>query len=414
VFSHRLIWDHAENALAVLERQKRAASAPIVDLTESNPTRVGLLYPERAIAEALAHPAIHRYEPAPRGLPAAREAVARDGARSGRAVGPDRIVLTASSSESYGFLFKLLCDPGDAVLVPEPSYPLFDYLARLDAVRPVGYRLAYHGGWQLDAHSLEAAHARAAEGGGRVRAIVVVTPNNPTGSIADGVDLARLGEFCARHELAVVSDEVFASYRFAGGPDDDRAAPSLAAHPDVAERTLVFSLGGLSKSCGLPQLKLGWIAVGGPAGAVDGALARLELVADTYLSVATPVQLALPRLLELGADIRRAIRARVQGNRARLLAALPPGSPCSVLAADGGWNAIIRIPALPPPDATGDAAADGAWAAALLRDDDILVHPGYLYDMPPGAFLIVSLLPAPAPFATAIDRVIDRCGRSVT
>jgi aspartate/methionine/tyrosine aminotransferase len=239
-----------------------------------------------------------------------------------------------------------------------------------------------------------------------------VSPNNPTGSFIGRDELARLTAFCGAAELALISDEVFADYRFAPARGDDRAAPCLAAAPELDGATLAFSLGGLSKSCGLPQLKLGWIVAGGPAPLVQRALRRLELIADTYLSVGTPVQLALPRLLPLGARIRDAIRARVQRNRERLAAALPRDSPCTLLATEGGWSAIVRVPAVVPDGADG-AGADDGWAMTLLRDDDVLVHPGYLYDMPPGAYLVLGLLPDPSAFDAGIARVIARCGQSV-
>jgi alanine-synthesizing transaminase len=406
VFSDRLPWGRPLNALGALEQQRRDAGATLIDLTESNPTQVGLPYPEQALRAALALPHA-RYLPAPRGLPVAREAVAGAYRRDGHAISADRIVITASSSESYGFLFKLLCDPGDSVLVPEPSYPLFEYLARLEGVRPAGYRLVYDGQWRIDFSSLESALARAGDAG-RARAVVVVNPNNPTGSFVDGEDQARLAALCRRAGLAIISDEVFAPFRFR---DLGSGASCLAAAPDVAGQTLTFSLGGLSKSCGLPQLKLGWIAVGGPGAIAEAALANLDLIADTYLSVGTAVQLALPRLFEIGSDIRRAIRRRVRGNRARLRGAVPATSPCTVLESAGGWTAILRVPAADGADAGADS--DEYWASRLLRDDDVLVHPGYLFDMPAGAYLVVSLLPEPATFATGIARVIARCADSV-
>jgi alanine-synthesizing transaminase len=411
VFSHRLAWDRPENALAALERRKRAAGAPLIDLTQSNPTRVGLAYPENALREALSAPGTHQYDPEPRGLGTAREAVARDYQRQGTPIDAARIVLTASSSESYGFLFKLLCDPGDFVLVPEPSYPLFEYLAQLDGVRPVGYRLRYDGQWHIDFATLaEAADRVGAAGAGTLRAVVVVNPNNPTGSFVDAADLTRLAAFCADKRAALIADEVFAGYRFAASdsashrPGSGPEAACLASAPEVTSGSLVFSLGGLSKACGLPQLKLGWIAAGGPAAPLASALARLELIADTYLSVGTPVQLALPRLLKLGVEIREAIQRRVRENRARLLEALPAVSPCTLLAAQGGWASIVRVPAI---------ATDETWATTLLDQDDVLVHPGYLYDMPPGAYLVLSLLPEPALFAAGIARLVARCGQTV-
>ncbi len=411
MFSARLPWDHSENALARCERERRAAGQPILDLTESNPTRVGLRYPTEALRDALGAGAMHSYDPAPFGLASAREAVARGYRAVAGSIDAGQIMVTASSSESYALLFKLLCDPGDAVLVPEPSYPLFDYLARLEGVRSIGYRLAYDGDWHIDFDSLAAAQARAGTAsGGRARALVVVNPNNPTGSFVGASDLARLAEVAPAGDLAVISDEVFADYRFAEERFAARApaAPCLAGAPAITTRALTFSLGGLSKASGLPHLKLGWIAVGGPPRLTRDALARLELINDTYLSVAGPVQRALPRLLELGAGIRTAIQHRVARNRSRLLAALGPGCPCTCLNAEGGWTAILRVP-----DLAGDGASDERWALRLLAEDGVLVHPGYLFDMPAGAYLVVSLLPEPDTFERGIAAIVARCRDSV-
>ncbi len=389
--SARLDWDPAENALAGVSRAA-AARGSVLDLTETNPTRVGLAYPEAAIAAALARAPFALYEPAPLGLATARAAVAADYARAGVAVDPGRVVLTASSSESYGFLFKLCCDPGDAVLVPEPSYPLFEYLARLEGVVPIGYRLAFDGVWHVDFGSLDGAVATAREAGHPPRAIVVVNPNNPTGSFLKRDELARLAAVSAREDLALVADEVFAPYPL--GPDPDRVT-AAAVDPAVVDGPPVFSLGGLSKACGLPQLKLGWIVAGGRDAA--RAIAALELVADTYLSVATPVQAALPDLLALGREVRAAIAARVAGNRARLSAALPAASGITLLPAEGGWSAILRLPA---------SRGDEDWAASLVAETGVLVQPGYFFDLRGGTFLVVSLLPAPDLFAEAIARLV--------
>ena len=407
MFSARLAWDRSENALARSERERRAAGQPIIDLTESNPTRVGLPYPTEALRDALGAGAVHGYDPAPLGLPSAREAIAHGYRAVAASIDAGQIVVTASSSESYALLFKLLCDPGDAVLVPEPSYPLFDYLARLEGVRSIGYRLAYDGDWHIDFDSLAAAQARAGSAsGGRARALVVVNPNNPTGSFVGASDLARLAEVAAAAELAVISDEVFADYRFAG--TGAPPAPCLAAAPAMATRALTFSLGGLSKASGLPHLKLGWIAVGGPPPLARDALSRLELINDTYLSAAGPVQRALPQLLDLGAGVRTAIQQRVARNRTRLLGALPAGSPCTCLNAEGGWTAILRVP-----DLAGDGASDEQWALRLLVEDGVLVHPGYLFDMPSGAYLVMSLLPEPDTFERGIAAIVARCRDSV-
>jgi alanine-synthesizing transaminase len=391
MFSRRLRWDGPENALAELTRA-RIARGDVVDLTESNPTRVGLPYPAEALRAALAGAAAATYAPAALGLASARAAVAAEYGRAGEAVDPARVVLTASSSESYGFLFKLCCDPGDAVLVPEPSYPLFEYLARLDAVVPVPYRLAFDGVWHVDFASVADALASARAAGARPRAVVVVNPNNPTGSFLKRDELARLATVCAEAQLALIADEVFAPYPFAADPT--RVA-TVAVAPEVAGAAPAFSLGGLSKACGLPQLKLGWIVVGGRETA--RSLAALELIADTYLSVGTPVQAALPDLFALGAGVRSGIASRVASNRAALAAALPPGSACSLLPAEGGWTAIVRVPA---------TRSDEVWTAGLLDEAGVLVHPGYFFDLRGGTFLVVSLLPPPEVFATAAQRLV--------
>ncbi len=391
--SARLDWNTSENALAAVARAV-AARGPLLDLTETNPTRVGLTYPHEAIAAALARAPLATYEPAPLGLPSARAAVADDYARAGVAVAPDRVVLTASSSESYSFLFKLCCDPGDVVLVPEPSYPLFEYLARLEGVVPVGYRLAFDGVWHVDFASVTdaLAAARRRAGSGRPRAIIVVNPNNPTGSFLKRDELARLAGIAAREELALISDEVFAPYPLAADPT---RVTTVAGDAAAADAPAVFSLGGLSKASGLPQLKLGWIVAGGREAA--GALAALELIADTYLSVATPVQAALANLLALGAQVRAAIATRVADNRSFLAAALPADASSTLLPAEGGWTAILRLPA---------SRSDETWAAALATESGVLVQPGFFFDLRGGTFLVVSLLPAPEIFATAIGRLV--------
>jgi aspartate/methionine/tyrosine aminotransferase len=311
-------------------------------------------------------------------------------------VDPDRIVITASSSESCSFLFKLLCDPGDAVLVPEPSYPLYDYLAHLDGVVPVRYRLAFDGSWHIDFASVSGALATCRTRGTRPRAVVVVNPNNPTGSFLERDEVARLAAVAAEAGLAVIADEVFAAYAFAG---DAGRVPTLAMAPELAAAAPAFSLGGLSKSCGLPQLKLGWMVVGGRD--VPACLAGLELIADSYLSAATPVQQALPELFALGAEVRAAIAARVVANHAHLAAALRAVPSATLLPAQAGWTAIIRLPSV---------RSDEAWAASLVSDAGVLVHPGYFFDLSGGAFVVVSLLPDPGVFAEGIRRLARHIG----
>jgi aspartate/methionine/tyrosine aminotransferase len=393
-FSRRLDWDRDENALATAERARRARGDELLDLTVSNPTRVDLPDLGPCVREALAAGAAAAYEPDPAGLPSARAAIAAELSAAGAAVAPERLLLTASSSESYAYLFKLLCDPGDVVLVPEPSYPLFDYLARLEGTEPLPYRLAWDGAWHVDVASVDDALARAA---GRARALVVVNPNNPTGSFLKRAELPALAARCEAHGLAAIADEVFAAY--ARGEDEARVR-ALAAEAAFTARVPTFALGGLSKSCGLPQLKLGWIAVAGPPAAADAAMARLALVADTYLSVGAPVQAAAARLLVLGRDAREAITARVEANRAALAAALPAASACTALPSEGGWSAIVRVPA---------TRTDEEWAFTLLVEDGVLVHPGYFFDLRGGAFLVLSLLPPPHAFAEGVRRLVARC-----
>jgi aspartate/methionine/tyrosine aminotransferase len=383
-FSQRLTWSTGENRLAQAEAAVRGAGRPVLDLTVSNPTEVGLPYPAAELAAALARPAVARYQPAAFGLSSARQAVAADYARRGAVLDPAAIVLTASSSESYALLFKLLANPGEVVLVPQPSYPLFDYLARLEGVEARPYRLSHDGGWRVDLDTLDLAAARA---------VCVVSPNNPTGSFVHRQDLEALAALAAERGLALVVDEVFADYAFAPGPG---AVLSVAG---AAPAALTFCLGGLSKSAGLPQMKLGWIATLGPAALVAEALARLELVCDTYLSPGTPVQLALSRLLELGASIRAAIRERVQANRRALASAISAQAPCTLLPAEAGWSAILRMPAL---------MSDEDWAIRLLEEDGVLVQPGYFFDLTLGTTLVLSLLPAPATFNEGVSRLLAR------
>src|SRR5688500_7900380 len=281
--SSRLPPNLEPNALARLVQAKRRAGAAVVDLTESNPTRAALTYPQDLLAP-LADPRALEYDPQPLGLWSARAAVAADFRRRGIVLSADRVALTASSSEAYAMLFKLLCDAGDAVLVPRPSYPLFDHLTQMEAVTAVPYSLEFHGSWRIDLDSVRAA------AGDRVRAILIVSPNNPTGSFLHRDDLDALAELAAARNLPLIGDEVFADYRLDSSP--------ASTHVLAASDVLAFSLGGLSKSAGLPQLKLGWIGFGGPSAKVDETIAAYEIVADTYLSVSTPVQAAAGELIE--------------------------------------------------------------------------------------------------------------------
>lgn len=384
MFSSRLPANPVANALSRRLAALRASGETWVDLTESNPTRAGLAYPRDLLAP-LADPSALVYEPHPLGLPAAREAVALDQMRRGARVDPAQVVLAASTSEAYGWLFKLLCNPGDQVLVPRPSYPLVEHLTRLDAIEAVPYDLEYHGRWEIDVEGL-AARATAA-----TRAVLLVSPNNPTGSYVKAAELQRLSAFCVERGLALVADEVFADYRLEA-PADVVTDIAAGAAP------LAFTLGGLSKSAGLPQLKLGWIIVGGEAKVRRDALHALELVADSYLSVSTPVQVAAADLLARGAAIREGIVERVRGNLAALGRIATRFQAVTVLACEGGWYAVVRVPS---------TRAEEALVLALLDRERVLVHPGYFFDFPREAYLIVSLLPRPAVFADATARMLQ-------
>ena len=371
-----------------LTRALAARAAPPLDLTVTNPTAVGLDLPGGPLG-ALADPRGLRYEPDPKGLLPAREAVAAYYAARGAAADPGRIVLTASSSEAYGFLLKLLCDPGDAVLVPAPSYPLLDALAELECVEVRRYPLDPDGGWAFHAAAVAHEVGRLGAEGTRVGAVVLVSPNNPTGTGVGADEFEALYSLARDHDFAVVSDEVFLDYRFSERHGD---VPVAAAH----DGALVFSLGGLSKASALPQLKLGWILANGPEELLGDALSRLEWIADAYLSVGTPVQLALPRLLEHRRRAADAIRARIVENYGTLAAAFPPGAPASAEPLVGGWSAVLRVPALEPEE---------DLVLRLLADHDLLVHPGYFFDFPREGFLILSLLPRPDLFAAGVDRL---------
>ena len=392
MFSSRIPANLSANRLSDALAERRASGRPLIDLTLSNPTRAGLHYPPDLLA-ALADARGLRYEPSPFGAPDAREAVARDYLRQGVTVSPARIVLTSSTSDAYSLLFKLLADAGDDVLVPRPSYPLFDHLTQLDLVVSRPYDLDLHAGWAIDFSSFERALTP------RTRAVLVVSPNNPTGSFLSPAEIDRLAELCVPRGIALIADEVFADYELEPGAAARRAR--VAGRDDL----LTFSLGGLSKSVGLPQAKLGWIAVGGPGALVGAALARLELVCDAYLAVSTPVQVAAADLLERGAAVRSQIAARVATNYRQLMALSARVPSCGVMRSDGGWYAVMQVPSFEPEE---------DLAVRLLTADGVLAHPGYFFDFPRESFLVVSLLPLEASFNDGIARVLRHFARSAT
>jgi len=379
--SSRLPREAAPNALSQALDELRRAGTAYVDLTESNPTRAGISYPDDLLLP-LSSPASLRYEPQPLGMRAAREAIAADCGRRGVCIEPDQIVLSASTSETYAWLFKLLCDAGESVLVPRPSYPLFEHLTRLEGVRAASYRLEYHGRWDIDLDSVAAAPAD-------TRAVLLVSPNNPTGSYASAREIEALVRVCRDRGWALIVDEVFADYAL----EADAPITDIAARADV----LTFSMGGASKSLGLPQVKLGWTVVGGPAGDRASALEGLELIADTFLSVSTPVQVAAAALLERGAAVRAAIHARLRANlaTARRVAAAHPS--CNLLPVEGGWSAVVRVPA---------TRGEDTLVLELLARERVLAHPGYFFDFEHEAFLVVSLLVPEPEFADAFARTL--------
>jgi alanine-synthesizing transaminase len=387
MFSRRVPEDRRPNRLAAALADARRRGGPLIDLTVSNPTRVGIRYPGTLLA-ALADTRALTYRPEPFGMPEAREAIAQTYARRGVGITADRIMLTASTSEAYSLLFKLLCDAGESnVLTPVPSYPLFTHLTRLDSVVDRRYALTYHGAWEVDCVDLDRAWTP------ETRAVLAVSPNNPTGSVLNERDADELIRRCARRDAALILDEVFCDYPLADAP--------LPEPPALQRREcLLFRLGGLSKTAGLPQVKLGWMAVSGPDALVEEATDRLELICDTYLSVSTPVQVAAAALIEATTPVRDQICERVRHNYCCLQEAVSSGhASVSVLAAEGGWSAVLRVPA---------TADEETLALELLTNDGVVVHPGFFFDFPHEAFLIVSLLPPPDVFARGVRLILER------
>lgn len=376
MFSERTRFSREPNRFALALEEARARG-DLLDLTLSNPTNLDLPYATEAILHALANPGAMRYEPRAFGLESAREALRAELEKDGITLTLERILLTASTSEAYSFAFKLLCDPGDGILVPRPSYPLLEHLARLEHVRLDSYSLEYDGAWHVDFESVRRAVTPT------TRAIVVVHPNNPTGSYVSRDELGRLASF----GLPIVSDEVFARFPFGDQPQRARSALE-------ATGLLVLALGGLSKLAGLPQLKLGWILLGGPDGEVEEARARLEIIADAFLSVGAPVQHALPTILLHAEETRAALGERTSRNLSQLKGALD-GSAANVLRVEGGWYAVVRMPA---------TRSDDDWALLLL-ERGVVVQPGWLFDFSRRADIVVSLLPRAEDFREGARRI---------
>ncbi len=382
-FSRRTSWNTEPTDLARAHRTRVDAGLPIADLTASNPTRCGINY-EPDLLKALVNPRALDYDPQPRGLPAARQAVCEYYAGLGVMVSPEQVVLTTSTSEAYSYLFRLFCDPGSEILVPQPGYPLFDFLAVLDDVRLKTAPLVYDHGWQIDPEGFRRAITPA------TRAIVLVHPNNPTGHFTKLWEAAELAKLCRDFDLALIVDEVFLDYAFA--TESPNRVASFAAG---LEGVPVFVVSGLSKIAGLPQMKAAWIVATGPE--AHAALDRIEVIADTFLSMNAPVQWALPAWLDSRHSIQRQIRERVLNNLAELDRQLGCQDTVRRLTVEGGWYAVLRIAALRPDEVTTRALLDrGVW-----------VHPGYFFGMPESGWLVVSLLGPEREFAGGVTRMLD-------
>jgi alanine-synthesizing transaminase len=424
VFSSRTNWPLAPNRFSTALENHRASGRELLDLTTSNPTAIGLRYDAEAILAALANPGALEYRPDAKGLREARDAVSAYYRERGAHIDPERVVLTTSTSEGYSFVFRLLCDPGDEVLVPAPSYPLFEFLADIQDVRLRPYPLFYDHGWHLDVHALTTA------AGERTRAIMLVHPNNPTGSYVKPAEAEQLRAICTQRGLALVVDEVFLDFAH----DLNAVAPPLSRpgvpvpkrsegarqggdfpfsfasfnlhgakdHPITRSPDhpipLTFTLSGLSKIAGLPQMKFAWIAVSGPEDLARQAMARLEVIADTYLSANAPIQLAAPVLFAQRHDFHRQLMARIRVNLAELDRQLAAQKACVRLQIEAGWYAVLRVPV---------TRSDEDLVIELLEQKSVLVHPGHFYDFPADGYLVLSLIAREEEFTEGIKRVIN-------
>jgi alanine-synthesizing transaminase len=390
MFSSRTDWNLVPNKLSQLLAEKRKKGEEIIDLTESNPTKCGFPY-NISLLQPLSMETSLKYEPDPKGLLSARKKIAEYYSGNGIDVDPGNIFLTASTSEAYSHLFRLLCNPGDSVLVPKPSYPLFDYLCTLNDVTALHYSLRYDGEWSVDVDGLTESLDVS------TRAILLVHPNNPTGSYLKPKERDRILDIARTNGLAVIVDEVFSEFSLT---DSVKHPISFLGKNPVP----TFTLNGISKLLGLPQLKLGWITVTGPDESVRVAVTRLEVILDTFLSVGTPVQHALPILLDSGQIITDRIRGRVRSNYRSLCAMVAAhGSGISIFNAEGGWNAILRLPHI---------ISDDEWAVRLLKYRNVLVHPGHFFEMDQEACILISLLPEESIFLVGIARIAEATGGS--
>jgi alanine-synthesizing transaminase len=382
MFASRTNWNLKPNGLAEALERHKAGVRRLLDLSASNPTECGFRYDAPAIMRALCAPASLQYHPDPKGLKSARQAVSDYYIEHGEHVGKDDLILTASTSEAYSFIFRLLCNPGDEVLIPTPGYPLFDFLADVNDVKLIRYPLFYDHGWHIDMHALEQAITP------RTRGIIVVHPNNPTGHFTRPEETAQLNQICSAKQMAIVADEVFVDFSL-GAPQKSFVANTGA---------LTFTMSGISKISGLPQMKFAWLAVSGPEAEKKEALARLEIIADTYLSLNAPIQLAAPALLQQRKPFQQQLMARVRANLGELDAQLAGNHHVSRLVVEGGWYAVLRIPATRP---------DEELAIELLQMHDVYLHPGHYYDFPGDGYLVVSLITPEQDFSEGMGRILS-------
>jgi aspartate/methionine/tyrosine aminotransferase len=382
MFSNRTAWNLESNPLSKALAERIASGKPVIDLTESNPTKCGFYFEAEQILGALSDPASLQYDPVPQGLLPARNAVADYYRARGCAINVNDTFLTTSTSEAYSFLFRTLCNPGDELLIPQPGYPLFNFLADIQDVTTVRYPLIYDYGWQIDFYALQRAITP------RTRGIIVVNPNNPTGHFCSADDMNRLNQLCLERELALIADEVFLDFYFGKA-----ILPSFASNNSA----LTFTMSGLSKISGLPQMKVAWLIATGPQALKQQAVARLEMIVDTYLSMNTPMQLALPVLLELRQKFQQQCMERARNNLAQLDKLLSTQKLCTRLNIEGGWYAILKVPV------TG---SDEELALELLNTRGVYVHPGHFYDFPADGYLVVSLITPERPFAAGMEALI--------
>jgi len=389
MFSHRTAWSLVRNQYTETLEDHKRTGRELLDLTASNPTTIGLTYREDELLRCLTERGALAYQPDAQGMPSTRQAVADYYLEKGSGLSADDLILTTSTSEAYSFVFRLLCDPGDAVLIPAPSYPLFDFLGDLNDVTLLPYELVYDHGWQIDFESLLTAMQRPQSEGARCRAVLVVHPNNPTGSYVKTHEAAELNRLCATNEMAMIADEVFLDYSLT-----NQGPLTFSANTPV----LTFTLSGLSKISCLPQMKLAWVAVTGPEAFKREALARLEVIADTYLSVSAPVQLALPTLLAERDNIQPQIMQRVHTNLSELDTTLATQKLCHRLEVEGGWYVVLRVPVL---------GSDEDLAISLLNETGVLLQPGHFYNFPSEGHLVASLITNSQEFTEGLSRVLQ-------